>query len=903
MHNNIRRPLYDGMRDVHALWFDVELLGEAQARTRVLRHWQAGAQLHRAADGYLLTLARPRMADCATLDGLALCRIDGVLSSAPLAPDERRSMPYGGCWLVRGALAHAISLNEADKVDPALWIDVSAIAVRTPLAPPAGKAYAALDAPEQEKSLRDILDNVIPAPSGARDDFLRALAQSRQGASGLGSAASAAAGIAGAAMAVAGAAAMLPMLLRRMFSQRAGSATTAEGPARPAPDSDFKQRLHAAAARLAMLTRMSSLIGWRQALYLRKMVDMFERGDVAEALRHAIPLGGQDESIRQALGALRARSNLDITTPGGTTSAVGLDASLEQYLRDKYRKLFQRLEREGRIDEAAFVLAELLKSGVEAVDYLERNGRVKQAAQLAEKLALAPEIAVRLWILAGDATRAVRIARATGTFGDAIRLLKKKQDAQAGPLRALWAEYLAERGDLAEAADAIWPLEQYRSVALKWLLQAEHAGRAPGMRALVRKLALMPELLADSVGSIYALLDDRSDEGPAMRALLATELIALAPHSAATRRLAQEVLRHVIAERSAARNQLSKAEIKKLLALSDQGMLAGDLPTVSFGADPAKGTPIGARSEPLSAHAGERALLQIYDARCLPSGHYLLALGEGGVVRIDAKGKQLVHFPLPAYHLVLATNGERALALARRGDVVRASRIDLAACKVSDWISHPFDSWAEQYDGVVWNAVIDNRIVAIDTSQEHLAVIWQVSDLPGKVIDFQDDGTVQLILMANDKELELWRYALPSRRMVRREAIAFPAQDVMRVLVHPNEMVPVTLRFIEDGAGSTLIVRRAGFSEIAVALGNVVGVPNAQIQDGWLHVQTQLADGRWCCHVVDGNLSKVVATLYVAQPDQAWVRAQRHHILVFDRAGRLMDVDCTSGAIKILSLS
>ena len=917
MKTNVRRPLFHGMREVHALWFDLGLIGQAQARARVLRHWQAGARLHQADGGYLLTLARPMLADCAALDGLALCRLDGVLSSAPLEHDERSAVPYGGCWLVRGAQAHAIALTYADQVDPAAWIDLGAIVVHTPLALPAGKAFVALAAPEESKSLRSILDDVIPPPSPRRDAFLRsakAASQQRPGMGLAGKAGLAALGIAGAALAIAAGIGLAPLFILRLFGGGAGgvgkrgghgasSASAAPLPSKRGPDSKLKQRLHAALARFTMLTKLSRVIGWRHAQYLRKMLDMLDKGDVAEALRHAIPLDDQADSARQAIGALRARSNLEITAPGGTTSMIGLDPALQQHLREKYRKLFLRLEREGRIDEAAFVLAELLKAGVEAVDYLERNGRCRQAAQLAETLMLAPEITVRLWILAGDATRAVRIARATGAFGDTIRLLERKQDAQAESLRALWADYLVERGDLVEAADAIWPIPAYRSLALTWLLQAERAGRAMGVRALVRKLALMPECLADSMAAIGAVLDDQGDDGAALRSALASELLTLDAHSAATRRLAGEVLRHVIAERGAALNQLSKADINRLVKLADAAMLKSDLPTISFDTDPDKGAALASRATALLAHAGERALLQIHDARRLPGGDYLLALGESGIIRVSARGKQLVHFPLPAYHLVLATNGERALALARRGDVVRASRLDLAACKVSDWLSHPFDSWADQYDGVVWNAVIDNRIVAIDTSKEQLAVIWQVADLPGKVIDFLDDGATQVILMAKADELEQWRYALPSRRMGQRDTIALPAQDVTAVLAHAGSAEPLTLRFTQDAQGCALVVRCAAGRELAVELGHIEGAPTAQVQDGWLLITALLTDGRYRCQVVDRLLSQVVAQLYMPHPNQARVHAHGQHILVFDRSGRLLDVDCATGALRTLSLS
>jgi hypothetical protein len=132
--------------------------------------------------------------------------------------------------------------------------------------------------------------------------------------------------------------------------------------------------------------------------------------------------------------------------------------------------------------------------------------------------------------------------------------------------------------------------------------------------------------------------------------------------------------------------------------------------------------PLAARTVPLEVDLDERGLLPIHDARHLSDGHSLLALDESGVMRIDRHGRQLAHYPIPAHCLVLAESGHRALALARRDNTFRVSRVDLLIRNVSDWVSLPFAFWAEQYDGVTWNVVLDNRLIAVDTTQDRLAV-------------------------------------------------------------------------------------------------------------------------------------------------------------------------------------
>ncbi|SHH13798.1 bpX6 domain-containing protein [Massilia sp. CF038] len=910
--NNIRRPLFDGMREIHAIWFDVPLIGEPAARRRILAHWQRGARLHRAAEGYLLTLAQSRFADCDGLDGLALCRLGTGLSSAPLAVDELAAIPPGGCLLVRGAHAVACSLTAAELVDPALWIDTSAIAIREPMRIPRSKVKVSMADPEAEKSLREILDNAILPPSEAREQFLRERARAaKEGTKGGTGVAGKAVGMALIA-AAAGAGLLATMLIGLLGASKTGGGgsgssgggsggkASAEATGRRAPDPIWKQKLFAAAAKLAVMSKISDVIGWRQAAYLRKMVDMFEQGDIAEALRHAIPLGGDDDNMRQLLGSFGPRSSLEINAPGGTSATVNVDMAMQQYLREKYRHLFARLDRDGRIDEATFVLAELLKSPMEAVDYLEKNKRFKQAAQLAEKLQLSAEVSLRLWFLAGDIERAVRIARLTGSFADAVRKLELSQHSGAAELRMAWASYLAARGDLAEAADALWPLEAQHEQALAWLLQAERNGGMPGARALARKLALMPEALADSVGSIRAILDAPEDSGARLRVTLCTELCELNKQSSATRRLAAELLRPLLAERSVGLNQLDRTTLKRLITVADAGTLQSDLPPIDFKA-PATPVTLNNQTAPLQLHGGDVGLLAIYDARRLPCGQYLLALGEGGMLRVTAKGKHVVHFPLPAFQLVLSKNGQRALALARRGDVVRVSRVDLVTCKVSDWITHPIDFWAGQYDGVVWNAVIDNRVVAIDTTQDHLALVWQIADLPGRVVAFHDTGASQTILIGTDSALEQWRYQLPDRRLIQRDSFSLPV-DGQLALAHPACSTPLVLRLDQnDGVGTLHVPRlRGGDLEIQVP---VAAETSVDTKASWLMVQSVDSDGQFRCMVVDRQLHAVVAQLNLAHAEHAGVAAHDDHILLFDRAGRLLDLDTTDCKVHSLSIS
>src|SRR5262249_5527574 len=152
---------------------------------------------------------------------------------------------------------------------------------------------------------------------------------------------------------------------------------------------------------------------------------------VREGLRHAIPLEAAKQILERppprplSWRLPTPRSELTISpvrVPPGPS--IGLAADLFAPLRGLYRRTFEHADPQGRHEEAAFVLAELLQADEEAVAYLERNGELRRAAELAEARNCAPGLVVRAWFLAGDRDRAVRVARQRGAFHDAIARLE-----------------------------------------------------------------------------------------------------------------------------------------------------------------------------------------------------------------------------------------------------------------------------------------------------------------------------------------------------------------------------------------------------------------------------------------------------------------------------------------------
>src|SRR5262249_14744629 len=141
------------------------------------------------------------------------------------------------------------------------------------------------------------------------------------------------------------------------------------------------------------------------------------------------------------------RTSLSINplrAPAQSTWAMG--PQVYGYLRKLYRQAFEWLEGQGRIEEAAFVLTELLASHAEAVSFLEKHGRLRLAAEIAEAKGLSPAMAIRLWWLAKERKRAISLALRTGEFERAIQHLSGSHPEEAAALRTVWADRLAAAG-------------------------------------------------------------------------------------------------------------------------------------------------------------------------------------------------------------------------------------------------------------------------------------------------------------------------------------------------------------------------------------------------------------------------------------------------------------------------
>jgi hypothetical protein len=376
-----------------------------------------------------------------------------------------------------------------------------------------------------------------------------------------------------------------------------GATDTPEEPLRVRGASRFATALHRLTGRTALASRLSRAVGRRHAAYIRKMREMFESGDFDSALRHAIPLAAEVGPRRLPLRQFAPRADLHIRPERSRPWSVAeISPDLHGELRRLYREAFHRLESQERIEEAAFLLAEVLHDHEEAVSFLERHGRVRLAAEMAEARDLAPGLVVRQWFLAGDRQRGLRIAHRTGAFADAVtRLERGREPEQAAELRWLWASGLAAAGDYATAVETLWPLAAERHRAHEWMDRAIAQGGAPAGRMLARKVSLsqkppdplepagrgVPEPFEAVRAAAVSLLESWRAEGAPARVAFA-DALRRGPRLPAAAVLARAAVRSIARDSGRLGARMEAADYRQLATFAGDGALRTDALALLF---------------------------------------------------------------------------------------------------------------------------------------------------------------------------------------------------------------------------------------------------------------------------------------------------------------------------------
>ena len=663
--------------------------------------------------------------------------------------------------------------------------------------------------------------------------------------------------------------------------------------------SRFGTALHRLTGRTALASRLSRAIGRHHAAYIRKMQEMFESGDFDNALRHAIPLTAEAGGPRRMpLRPLAPRADLHIrperSRPARPWSVSEIAPGLHGELRRLYREAFHRLEVQGRVEEAAFLLAEVLHAHEEAVAFLERHGRLRLAAEVAEARDLPPGLVVRQWFLAGDRRRGLRIARRTGAFADAVtRLERSRRIDEAAELRRLWAQELAGAGDYAAAVDVLWPLQEERHRALDWMDRAIAQGGAPAGRMLARKIALEAEPFEQIRAQALTVLDSWRAEGVPARLAFGDE-IRRGPRTPAATTLARAAVRAVARDSGRLGARMEMADLRELVAFAGDGALRTDALALPL---PAR-EPWILRPEPwyveiAARDAGSRPAC---DAAFLPNGLTAVALGEAGVRLLSRGGRVVAELDQPAHLLVVSDHGDRAIALARRGDVWRLAKLDFANRRAEPWCDARLDAFAPTYDGALWFVAGPDGLLAAETAAASLEGSWGVSRLPGPTLAIARDAErCSLVFGADEEGHEVWTYELPSLTLRRRDAVP-PAPEHRRS--HPVAVSPEgPLAEALGGTGRRIALHVHGATRFEVPLPGPGRPAEPVISGDWaaLTVHTPEALVVYLVHL---PTAAVRAEIALGRTARATLRLTPQHLNLADDRGRVVVLDLEQGQVR-----
>ncbi len=858
----LRRHVHRGA--VLAVGFVIEpaQLGEAEARRRVLAWWTPGCDV-RGVDGvWIVRLAAPRRIAVHAAPGAPLVELDGVLTSVPLTSAQRQAARAGDGAVVIARAGSLVVLppRAGVSIDPAAWLAIEELTVLTasPLSPPPPPP----DPVVIERDVRTVLGVAPPS----EDAVATATALSAPPAP-------------------------------------AGEADT-KGPwwAR-AVRSVFGGKLRERASRAIYDSQLGRLIGQRHADYLRETLEMFDRGQLDEALRRAIPLGtGDGGGGRISLGIPAPRTNLrpNLSPPTGEGSAIPVERHAMDLLRDRYEMARDKLVRDGRFEEAAFVVADLLGDPEAAVALLERHGLLRLAAELAEARNLAPGLVVRQWFVAGEGAsrgsaaarstasaarsmidRAIVVAWRTGAFSDALARLRGSEHEE--PLRVAWATALADAGDYLGAIGVArgapgCPIDA-------WIDRGIAAGGEAAARLWLLRLERSPERFPEVRTAVVGILEGESDEGLAERIAIARGLEVTSGDGVAV--LARVAARTMLAEVGRGADGEPAVLLPKLVRIAGDATLRADMPTL--GPQPRRFSlvdrPLMWTRRIARADAGA---VDVHDVALLPGGRLAVALGEAGVRLLDRAGKTVAQLDQPADALVVGDHGGSAIAVARRGGVRRLARVDLVHRKANSWCELAIDGWADTFDGKLWIAHRGRDLFAFDTAGDAARATWSVStDAGGTWLRPTRDGD-RWAAVAVDQGLEAWSF----ERFALRRRTPIPPEPAGRHLVGVSLVADtgawLALSAAHDGVElvSAEWRKRLGADVASVtAAGRFAAVTNAHADGIRIHL----------CYL---PTQLIVGHLDLDGAQRAAVRFADFCLVVGDDRGRVIVVDLRHGDLR-----
>ncbi len=728
---------------------DVPTIGEAAARARAITHLGSGGQLLDLPDGRWLLLAAQRAAVRAeSAPGGVLVELAEDAGAAPGIAPERllREQRHGQACSLRA--------DDLPPVDRSEWFDLGEVTVLSPIhvtsvRPPADPAAAPTVDLRKAARVKD-----ASAATQATVRRLVALSESRK-------------------------------------RRRPVPATASGGVARP----PRPPKLRNAIFKRLMRTPAAKTIGRKHAKYIEDLARRFESGDMEEALHRAIPLGG-DASGPDGLLSLRLprrRSQLKITPAGNAPGrSVPYGPTIQQRLNATYRAAAKELERRGEIDQALYVLVELLNDAGGGVAMLERHERFETAATIAEQRRLDGFTIVRLWWLAKRRDRAIALARRHRAFAIAIDRLEPTDRAAALQLRLEWANDLERGGDLLGAVEAAWPRAELRPALTNLIDRGARLGGTTG--GALRAYAVALDATTARVESAIDLV--RTGDNPEVRSFLRVFANMPASDPVVDRRIASEFIR------------TTPRELERVAGTTEVWWAVRSRADTALVADlPRRGKPPTERTA-VQVPRLAPGQIEVRDAAGLSSGDVLVALGPMGCRLIRPDSSVAAEWRSPTSTIVMADHGGSALLLdgressQRSGTEFDVRRLDLSTRRLTFYGTLILHSFADSFDGLQWLVIDERNAAMMDLTAAVPTIGWRPVESESTCRSIhRTSNQVTALVVSGDGRLaprasELRGWDAPMNRLMKKKVIQF-ADDVTGYRLLPMELMTFTESSVE----------------------------------------------------------------------------------------------------------
>jgi len=253
---------------------------------------------------------------------------------------------------------------------------------------------------------------------------------------------------------------------------------------------------------------------------------------------------------------------------------------------------------------------------------------------------------------------------------------------------------------------------------------------------------------------------------------------------------------------------------------------------------------------------------------------------------------------------VISDNSARAIALARRGEVWRLSRLDLIEWRCEDWCDAQIDAFASNYDGSLWFLGAQGDLYAIDSQAKSFDALWRVPEAGRQVLKVARSESSCSFLTASSEwsDLEQWVYRLPLLTLRTRSTPPKPPDKTIRM--HSREA------FSPDG----LYVDQSSYCLLEET--KLTPLPSLKLrvfEGEWEKFELSIGDqsceplipeifGRWVAspvletdgvrvRVIDLQSKDVTAQLWLASAKQVSTRLTENTLTVADNLGRVIAID------------